>query len=301
MFVRTSSCALLCVAAALGSAAQLPAAEPTSVTFSQRPAVVGDQAELSMHVEVQLKTTARDGQQVIDQSETSLHRQQQRLMTTTQIAAKPDGRQGASAARVEYRKAVRTMAGAKPIAEPVEGHAYFCKRDGEKLRVVTPEGDLPPIDQYAIVAQNMETFGQENPLAKFFAGRTIALGQTMQLPQELAGQLLGMQDQIGDAQKFTLKLVELKTIDEQPCAVFKTVIEAGGQDAAQATTQAGPQMVISVSGVLVMQVNACRAVQAELAGPIGMSETRRSGGSAVQVTGLGNLRVAIRTKYRDAR
>ena len=297
MLLRLSLACLLATLSFVACPAQGISAPGASVTFSQRPARVGDQAELAMTVDLQLETTARNGQQVIDQSSTQLHREQQRVMTTTQLATKPDGSKGPSAARVEYRKSSRADAGGDPATEPVEGNAYFCKRDGEKLRVVTPEGDLPPLDEFSIVAQNMETLGRDNPLAKFFAGRTVKVGETIAVPNELASQLLGMQDQFGKAKRFTLTLREVKTIDSQPCALFQTEIEAGSQQ----TAGKGPQMGISVSGTLVLQINACRAVEAKLAGPIGMSESRNSGGNNVQVTGLGNLRVAIRTKYRDAR
>lgn len=266
-----------------------PATAGQAVTFTRRGAVVGDQVEQTITVDLQLDTTARSGQQILDQQQTTLKRDHQRLVTTTQA---PTGR--SIAATVAYRKADRILNGGAVESEPVAGKTYHCQRDGKTLRITTPEGELPPLSEFQIVALNMESLGVENPLVKFFHGRTMHVGETVNLPVELAGKLLGFEDQLGKATQFSMTLVEVRSVDGRPCAVLKTKI--------QAASAGNGQMGLLVEGPLVMQIDACRAVSAKFTGPIGMSETHPApGGSAMQVTGTGKLSVAIRTRYRDAR
>lgn len=271
--------------------AAVPASQPLneSVTFSQRSASVGDQVEQTIAVDLRLKTAARQGQQIIEEANTTLQRDHQRVMTTT---AAPQGR--SQAATVTYRKASRTVNGGEAESEPVVGKTYHCQREGEALKVTTPTGTLPPMGEYQIVAQNMETLGIENPLTKFFHGRTVRVGEKIDLPVELATRILGFEEQLGKATRFTLTLTEIREIQGRRCAVFKTQIAASNAK--------NGQMGLLVEGPLVMQVKACRAVSAEYTGPIGMSETRAvPGGPTLQITGTGQLKVAIRTRYRDAR
>lgn len=280
---------VFCLAVAVSTFAQQPIAGQQAITFSKRSAVVGDQVEQNIAVDLQLKTAARQGQQVIEEATTTLQRDHQRVVTTTDA---PGGR--SQAATVAYRKANRIVNGGKTENEPVVGKTYHCSREGKELKVTAKDGSLPPIEEFQIVAQNMETLGVENPLTKFFHGRTVRIGEEIDLPVELAARILGFEDQLGHATRFVLTLSEVREIDGRRCAVFKTRIEASSAESGQ--------MGLLVEGPLVMQVDACRAVSAEFTGPIGMSETRGiPGGPTMQITGTGRLKVAIRTRYRDAR
>lgn len=283
---RELALALISVVAA---SATVAASAPEAVTFSRRTPSVGDQAEQTIAVEFRLKTTTRDGAQVLEEADTSFQRNQRRRVTTAAL-----GPHGPSAATVEYQQAERSISGGQPMPEPIVGKAYRCVRDGEQLRVTGADGSLPTMQEFEIVSKNMETLGRENPLTNYFDGRRVAVGERIDLPLELAGALLGFEDKLAAAKRFSMTLVEVRDLDGRLCGVFKTTIEAG--------SGGGGQMGLIVDGTLVMQAEGCRAVSARLSGPIGMSETRSAGpGQRLLVSGVGKLRVAINTRYRDAR
>jgi hypothetical protein len=160
--------------------------------------------------------------------------------------------------------------------------------------MITDEnGQTPPPDEYEIVAQNMEMVGRANPLASFLAGRSIAVGETVNLPKDLADQLFNPGDRFGEVTRFDLLLEKAETQDGTPCAVFLARVEAASNDSSQ--------MRMQMEGPLVMQIDTCRAVQLSLSGPIGMSETRGSYSTAYQLIGTGQLKTSIESAYRDAK
>lgn len=276
--LRASAMVLLAAAAGF--------AQPSSITFTRRAPAVGDQSELTIAVNFQLTTTSRAGTQVLGTSETKLRRDHKRLVTTTAL-----GPSGPTAATVAYTTAQQSVNDGPTDLEPVVGKTYRCERRGEELVVTTEAGALPPIDEYRIVATNMETFGKKNPLAEYFAGRTVTVGEELDLPLELAGRLLGFDEKLAVAKRFSLTLKAIKDVSGQPCAVFETRIEAG--------SGARGQMGLMVGGPLVMQAAGCRTVSAELDGPIGMSETRVSAGGTRQITGVGKMKVSLGSRYRS--
>ena len=109
----------------------------------------------------------------------------------------------------------------KLAAQPVQGKAYRVRRDGEALLITDEHGSVPPLDEYEIVALNMESLGRPNPLADFLAGKTLTVGQRIALPNEVAEKLMGLGGEMGEVTRFDLTLNERR--DDQrreraPCS-----------------------------------------------------------------------------------
>lgn len=266
-----------------------------SVTFNRREPLVGDQIEQTLGVEMQLDTIVRQQNEVFNRGKMAMKRHQRRQMTTTDVV---DGM--TKAVLVRYLEATKESAAgptsedlknAQNIPQPVQGKAYRCRRDEEKLTVVDEAGNIPPIDEFEIVAGNMESLGRTNPIGEYLAGRTVKIGEQLSLPHEVAEKLLGLGDTLGKVSQFTLRLDEVRAIDGVECAVFHASIDAASADSTQ--------MRLQVEGPLVIQAPTCRAVQAGFAGPIGMSETRGSLTATYQMTGTGRMHVDIASTYRD--
>jgi hypothetical protein len=260
-----------------------------SVRFARRAPAVGDQLKQSLAVKLQLDTLVRQGGEVLEQTKTSIGRQQRRLVTTTEV----DGGR-ATAAIVRYALAKKQLdtgptkndiSQGPATPEPVEGKAYRCRRVADELQIVDSDGNIPPLDEFQIVARNMEWLGRPNPLAEFLAGRTVRVGESFELPQEVAEKLLGLGDTLGEVSRFGLTLDSVQAVDGTPCAVFRASIDAASSDSSQ--------MRLQLDGLLVVETATCRAVQADLVGPIGMSETRGSLTATYQMSGTGKMTVHI--------
>jgi hypothetical protein len=254
---------------------------------------------------MRLSTSLRQGNQLVTKDHTVMRNEQHRVVTTTEV----DGNR-TSAVNVHYLKATRQMTQSRqgpkdgpasaplaslPVPQPVEGKAYHCRRaDGENatLVVTDTEGNTPPSAEYQIVAENMETVGRTNPLADCLANRSVTVGDTLELPQEAADRLFNLGERFGTVKRFELTLRETQTLNGAICAVFTASIEAASNDSSQ--------MRLQVEGPLMVQVDTCRAVRAELSGPLALSESRGTYSTAHQLIGTGNLTVRVASTYRSA-
>src|SRR5436190_615829 len=242
--------------------------------------------------------TMRQANELVGKSQTTVRTNQKRVLTTTEV---DHGR--IVAVRLQYPVATKqesivegTETNEPTLSpQPVQGKTYICKRkSGEngELVVTDEAGNRPPTDEYEIVAQQMQMVGRPNPLAQFFAGRTIAVGEKVELPNAVASQVFNLGDKFGKVSRFTLTLKRVQKEGGVTSAVFQANVEA--------FANAATQMRLEVEGPLVIDVATCRAQKISLLGPIGMSETRGSYSTAYQVIGTGKLQMSIASIYRDA-
>jgi hypothetical protein len=272
------------------------------VTFKQRLPQVGDALEQTLAMELRLTTTLRQGNQIGEKNRTTARNNQHRTITTAHVE---DGK--AVAVRVRYAEATKELSAnnaAQPgqpsevekIVQVVAGKTYNCQRepgaDG-KLAITDERGQIPPTDEYEIVAQHMEMVGRPNPLSEFLAGKTLAAGESVELPKDVATKVFNLGEQFGEVSKFTLKLESIEKSADGQVARFSAHVEAASSNASQ--------MRLELDGPLEVEANTCRAVKVDLIGPIAMSETRGSYSTSYQVIGTGQLKVGVQSAYRDAR
>lgn len=291
---------------------QPPAADSASrqtVRFGRRAVHVGDQMEQTLGLEVRLSMIMRRANELVGKNQNVTRSNQRRVIKTTAVDA---GR--VMAVTVSYPESTKQVVGppdpvapavpnasnasveSPPKAQPVQGKTYHCLREpGEngKLVVTDEAGNTPPSEEIEIVTQQMEMVGRENPFAEFLAGRTIAVGDKIELPKDLATQIFTLGDKFGEVTRFTLTLQKLQPEGGANCAVFQASVEAASSDSSQ--------MRMQLEGQLVVQIDTCRAVRIGLVGPLGMSETRGSYSTAYQVIGTGRVQVAIASTFREAK
>jgi hypothetical protein len=249
---------------------------------------------------MRLTMTMRQGNEILGKNQNTVRTKQHRVLTTVGVDS---GR--ATAVKVHYaaagKQVVTGEVGAPPtepaaVPQPVQGKTYICRREpGEngQLVVTDSKGERPPSDELEIVSQQMQMVGRPNPLAEFLAGRTISVGEKLELPNEVARQIFNWGDRLGEVSKFTLTLQKVQTEKGVSSAVFLASVEAASSDATQ--------MRLEIEGPLVVEPATCRVRQVSLIGPIGMSESRGTYSTAYQMIGTGRLSMSIASTYRDAR
>lgn len=257
-------------------------ASAQSIKFGRHAPEPGDTIDQAIRVEMRLDQTGRRGDQIMEQTKARQDREQRRRVTATEIAA---GR--VVQATVHFAEA-RSSRNGEAIVEPVVGKAYVCRRTESGLEVTTPEGTVPPIAEYALVSRAMSTLGTASPLAEFLAGRTVAVGERLDLPAELAQQALGFDSEMGEVSRFTLQLHTIDQLASGPIARFTAEIEASGRRA--------QQMGLLVTGAFEIEALSCRVVSADLSGPIVMSVVVGD----YTIDAKGKMRLALASQYRDA-
>lgn len=281
-----------------------------SITFGRQPVRVGDESEQAVTVEMRMKLTMRRANELLGSHQSTVRTTQRRVVTTTSVDA-----DRAMAVTVRYPEATKQIVAAdaptppaadgtpatdavaqyQPVPQPVQGKTYLCRRepgDDGKLIVTDELGNVPPKDEVDIVAPQMDTVGRPNPLVQFLAGRTVSVGQYLEVPRELAGRIFNLGDKFGEVTRFTLTLQRIQHEAGVDQAVFVAHVEATSNDASQ--------MRLEVEGPLTVHVDSCRATGIKLEGPIGLSETRGSYSTACQVIGTGHLQLNIASAVRES-
>jgi hypothetical protein len=254
-----------------------------SIEFGRSPAKVGQRIEQTVTVDLALKTRSRQGAKVLEEASTRMRRDRQRRLVTAEVT-----KGGASAVYVTYLQSQQARNEGPIEKDPIAGKTYFCRREGERLVVLTRRGEVPPAEEFQLVSENMETLGRENPLAAYLAGKRLAVGQRVALPPEVAKQLLGLDHQLGEVTRFELTLSAIEQRQGRPCGVFQADIEAQRTDASQ--------MRLLIAGPMVIEARTCRAVSSDLSGPIGMSHSAPDPRGRVQIDSTGRLSLTVATR-----
>jgi hypothetical protein len=258
-----------------------------SATFGRRHSAVGDAVEQSVRLEMKLDTTSRQGAEVIEQASSESEQLQRRRVTAARTR---DGR--VVGASVWFFEA-KSLHNGESTTEPVAGKTYQCERgEDDKLTVLTEQGALPSMAEYTLVARAMESLGTASPLAEFLAGKTVAVGEKLDLPAELAQRALGFDKQFGKVNKFSLTLEAVRVVEDRRVARFAADIEASGGGTGQ--------MGLFIEGVFEVEEPTCRMVAADLTGPIALSGLRGVGVEAHQIDGRGRMRMQLAARYHDA-
>ena len=279
---------LLCVAAVLlwmeGTPVQ---GNDDGYTFQHKSPVVGEQWTNKVQFDMSLKTKYRypgqETQQTISQD------QQHQVRELTVLTVQPDY---STQVKVFFKKASRQTRTADQkdtewLPQPVNGKTYVVRRAENELIVINQHGQVPPDNELTIVKQSMQSIGRPNPLAQFLTGRTIAIGETVQLPAELASSFLGSTQATSQSKAVPMKLVNIRDIDGVSCGIFAAKIHNISQN--------GPRTSTHMTGHLAVQLNTCRTIYVSFRGPVTMRQTRMVANQEYTVEATGSLAVAMRT------
>jgi hypothetical protein len=259
------------------------AAEP--IAFTYRAPQVGQQGSHDMQFTLDLSISLHQAGQTISSEQQQLSRDQDRQVTVLAVA---DNK--ATKVQVMYTKAWEQVSRGKltgtPQPQPIEGKSYIVERRGADLVVTDPSGNNVPDDERMLVVASMDAVGHPNPLGTFLDGKKIAVGQTVPLPNDMAGDLLGVKEAGGEAQKVELKLQDVTKDEEgQRLANFNMLVVlklAGGAN-------------MEVKGKLQIEPDTCQIAEATFNGPVSMRETEGPKGHTFEIASDGTMKVAVRS------
>ena len=266
-------------------APRLPASRPKKSSFHRRAAERGDLSRQQLNCDLDLTMSIRQAGQIVQQQKQLVQRQQQRELTILKVSANAPQQ-----AQVKYDNSVVTLKSAEQepqsSRQPVTGKTYFVTREGEKLSITYPDGSQPSEEERLIVQENMDTFGLPNPIATFFDGKPVRVGQTLQLPTELARDLLGFAATGDTVSQFGLKLVEVRPPPQAGC------LAAGRLSRSRSRPRIPnrPGVSMTLTGQMVMEVQTCRTLACDAVRPRRGVRNARPGGGAVRTAQRGTDR-----------
>jgi hypothetical protein len=259
------------------------AAEP--IAFTYRAPTVGQVGSHDMQFTLDLNISLHQAGQTISSEAQQLSRDQDRDVTVLAVEDKK-----AMKVQVTYSKAWEQVSRGKltgtPQPQSIEGKTYIVERKGNDLVVTDPAGHDVPEEERMLVAASMDAVGHLNPLGMFLDGKKIAVGQTINLPLDMASDLLGVKEAGGEAQKVDLTLHDIATDEEgRHLANFNmlVVLKLGGGG------------TMEVKGQLQVEPTTCQIAVANFDGPVSMHEQQGPKGHTFEIASEGTMKVAVRT------
>lgn len=263
----------------------LPVAQAAQqATFAKRGAQVGDRVEQSLKVSLDLQSTIRRGQETIETKSNTIARNQDRAIIAREIV---EGRTiGAEVHFNDYKRVTDD----KTEQPPVVGKSYLCRRtEDDTLQITRADGSFAPPGEFDLVSESMQALGRPNPLADYLGGKTVQVGQTLEVPQEVGDALLSADGALGSVSKF---VITLREVDAQTgVAKFDVQMESVGAE----TTQ----MRLMLEGSLDVEPSTCRTLSLSLRGPLGMATTIGSYSAAETTYVRGKLNMQMTAHYSD--
>lgn len=256
------------------------------VVFQKRPTQVNDEIHQKVQCDLDAERTIRQQNQLVDTTKQTLERMQDR---TLKILALEGGRP--TEARLDYRTSVTNVRDAQKrsveATQPVAGHVYFVQRQGKELTITDESGKPITEEEDKILREQLQNFGKPNPLAQFLNGKRVQVGQTIEVPKEVAVELLGMTGNSAKTDALGLTLVAARNIDGQPCAIFETILKTNGRESVS----------LVMKGELIVEANTCRTRSIRMHGPVAISETKGPAIGRFTVSTNGTLKVAVTTRF----
>ncbi len=289
--LRHAAAALPLIAVLAGLAAAQAAPNAKSYQFVYRPAQVGDKSTHESQLSLRIKATVTQAGRHIVTADQRVERKQRRTLTLID-SGDPNVVKGEVTFEVSEQTTSLGREESEAVRHPVAGKTYLVSRVGEELVITDRLGAKPPEDELEIVGQAMVAFGQRNPLAAFFAGRTVAVGQTLELPKQLAKEVFGLGNTVNEVARFRMQLVGTQTVGERTCGVFDTHIEA--------TSTLDASMNLQFGGRLHIEIDTCRPVFADLTGPVTIYQEKGAKETGYTLSGKGQLHVTMTARHTNA-
>jgi len=260
------------------------------VQFTNQPAQINDTASQTIECDLDADRTIRQHNQIVDSSKQQLRRQQVRTVTVLEIA-----KGNATRAKIAYQQSTtKVKAQGDAVVEakqPIEGKTFLVARAGDQLIITDEIGQPISDEENKILLPQLNSFGRPNPLAQFLNGKQIKVGDSIDVPDEVAAELLGLTGNSGKTDQLALRLSAIKPDGGVNYAVFETLLRSHSDESS---------VSLLMKGELMIDPSSCRTRSIQMHGPVAISERRGPLQGRFTVSTNGSLRVSVRNEHRTA-
>lgn len=262
----------------------LNAAE-THLQFTARASHVNDATHQATEMVLAAERSIRHQNQIVATSQQKMHRSQDRVVTILKTAeGKP------IQARIDYGDSTTRVEASEQrnvkVIQPIAHKTYFVTRDGDQLLFANETGKQITEEEDKLLQQQFQNFGKPNPLAEFLDGKRISIGQSIDVPEDVARELLGLTGHDGKTDRLSLRLVDRKAVAESECGVFETILRTSSDETS---------MSLLMKGQIVVDPATCQTKAIRLQGPVAISETRGPTEGRFVVSTNGSLQVNLKS------
>lgn len=255
--------------------------------FQFIPARQGDISCQELDFLIDLKLTVHQGKSQLYHSSKSVERAQTRWTQVLEMNGDVVTSVGVRFDRASETQVSENKPG-ESRSEAVLGRTYRVTRSGEKLLITDLENRTPTTEETTYLAQALDAVGRPNSLGRFLHGRELTAGTAIDVPPEVATEIFGFRDAVGEVAELKLTLGAVHVTTAGTYAILNAELTAHSPEE--------PKMAIRMEGQMQLDVNTCRLVGFVWEGPVTLSEQRGDGGQSMALTGTGTLAVEMRSK-----
>ncbi len=260
------------------------------VQFTNQPAQINDTANQTIECDLDAERTIRQHNQVVDSSKQQLRREQVRSVSILETV-----KGNATRAKITYvQSTTKVKVQDNAVAEakqPIEGKTYLVARAGEQLIITDEIGQPISEEESKILLPQLNSFGKPNPLAQFLHGKQIKVGDSIDVPDEVAAELLGLTGNAGKTDQLALRLTAIKADHGVNCAVFETLLRSHSDESS---------ISLLMKGELIIDPSTCQTRSIQMHGPVAISERRGPAQGRFTVSTNGSLKVAVKNEHQPA-
>ena len=279
--VRACALALSLVPAALSA--------QDAVTLQNRPPQPGDTYKVITGGFIDFNMTAALGNQVLGKREMSM-----RLADSYRVEVLEADGMVPTRLRIRYYQAEAQMTTdrqpAEKKVEPLAGKTFYVIAADGGARVLD-EQERPVDEKTAESVTDDANVGRPDPFCAFMAGRSLAVGERLEVSPDVAGPFLGTTGDDEEVQHLSLTLREVTNLRGAPAALFEIqvkVLSAMEEDFA---------IAFHAAGLATVSVADCRPLSLEMTGPMSVAGRSREGGRTLDLRGTGRVRAVMRREY----
>lgn len=173
------------------------------------------------------------------------------------------------------------------VVQPIEGKTYVIEMTDEGITVVDENGQTPNENETALVRREFNYIGKIDPMSKFLDGKQFSVGQTVDIPGEVARSIFD--DPKDEIKTFSLSLRELTEINGENCGRFDVVLELRG------APEQGMKLSMDLKGEALLGVATTWPLMMDLKGEVRMEAEEPE--QDMEIFGSGPVAVTMKMDY----
>ena len=276
MFILRSLPVLLVLTSIAG------ADDKDSITFKYKPVKKGDTRTMTRTLTMSLEMKVSVAGNVVQEPKQDRSEEESRKDTVLEVA---DG--VPTKIKTRYIKFAEITDG-KTKTSPVKGKTYIVEKGEDGLKITDESGETPSPAEIKQVSDDFKNLGTLDKMSKFLDGKTVKIGEAIDLPKDIAQSILGTKkDDPIQVKKFRLKLTKINP----DMGLFKITVEFEG------APTPGTSMSMTLKGKIGVTPG-CWPLDAKMKGTVEIEGSPGPPEQKIELTGSGPVTITASNSYK---
>lgn len=192
--------------------------------------------------------------------------------------------------KIDKERQETSLRGVQTTTSPVTGKTYIVENGKRAVVVLDLAGNKPPEAELAVVKKDYKSMGKMDPLAVFFKGQNWVIGDSMEVPTEVAHGMFGDDTGLLEVKKYTFTFMGKKRMNGMSCAIFDTALIMSGKPAPSL------RMSMNFTGETLVAIKNSTPISMDLKGTVEMKGFQPA--QKLEMIGEGESNIFLQREYK---